>query len=503
MLDKETIKSNKLPTQENWFRRNLTRWNVEKVDGEYLKFRVPRLKYFKPLALTNKSKKTIFKVHYTSDPDLIWNVLRDPSNDLSLSHYDNALSDLERPISLLLGENQRQNFSWKIFAKALSIETGEISEHLLNEPLQRQKTQAIEKLTKEACLTVLSGLKNKKKFNIVRDFGYIIPYRVGLEFTGLKEIQRTPVFTRLFAVLRNCILRTYGSGRLKIWSKNGSADTFLLWTAAMFAQIFGNPGNLSYLPRLAASWGASNYYKNIEKSFANSDNAPCYSLLKRLLSVEKHFVFQDTANNKGSYGLTPTEYRDMSICLLLEVMTSFHILIGMSFSNIWKPILENEDGITSFIVSLKAADEIDKRNGNTSETDKIINRILSKNSTTTMLYRVARQSFPEYGIKQGDYLCFRIKQASKHVVDASKALNFGPHEKCPYSLSESGEREFSSECLEKVSHPCFGQFWARTVLKTMFLTLHEEIPNFRPLKNEAKQLLGLPELLMVGTGRKR
>ena len=179
-------------------------------------------------------------------------------------------------------------------------------------------------------------------------------------------------------------------------------------------------------------------------------------------------------------------------------MTSFHILIGISFGNIWKPILESEGGFGAFIAELKVADEIDKTNDNTVETDKFINQVLSKNSTTAMLYRVARIPFPKYGIKSGDYICFRIRDASKHIKNKDKWLNFGPHEKCPYSLSSTGERQFSDDFEETVSHPCFGQFWARAILKTMFLTLAEEIPEIKPTKKRVQEL-GIPEILMVTT----
>ena len=389
----------------------------------------------------------------------------------------------------MLGENQRQSYSWKILAKALSIETGDTQNNLLNGALDRQNVEAIEALTRQKSLSVLKELKGKRKFNLIRDFGYVVPYLVGLEFTGLQEVKRTPLLVRFFAPIRNIILCSYGADRLRFWTRNGSADSFLLWTATMFGQIFGNPGNFNNGLRLAASWGASGYYKNIERSLEESDSAPKYSLLKRLIKVSNEFILEEGVGSNNSE-VTPEEYRHMIVCLLLEVMTSFHILIGISFANMWKPILENEGGLESFIEKLKG-----------SNTDEVINHVLSRNSTTAMLYRVARVPFPEFGIKSGDYVCFRIREASRHVQNKDEWLNFGPHEKCPYSLLATGERRYSEETSEKALHPCFGQFWARTVLKTMFLTLVEEIPEIKPTKNNVKEL-GIPEILMVTTKRK-
>jgi len=507
MMNNSNYEPTKLPSDDRWFHRHLMKTVVRKVEQKFLKYKEPLKKHFQPFTLFDKSGKKIFRVHYTSDPEVIWAMLSDngqcenPPNSLSLSHYDKALSNLARPISLMLGEDQRQSYSWKMLGKALSIETGDIENNPFNAAIERQSVEAIEELTKQHCLLILNDLKEKKKFNIIRDYGYIAPYLVGLKFTGLSKVDRIPVLVRLFALVRNIKLYSYGASRLKFWSKNASADTFLLWTATMFGQIFGNPGNLNSGLRLAASWGATNYYKNIEKSYDNSHAIAKHTLLKRLVEVRANFLQEEgnvVSENSSSPQLTAYEYKHMTICILLEIMTSFHILIGISFANMWQPILESEGGLPTFIAKLKAADEIDKANDDTLETDKVINEVLSKNSTTAMLYRIARVPFPKYGIKSGDYICFRIRDASKHIKNKDKWLNFGPHEKCPYSLSSNGERQIPDDFGDKVLHPCFGQFWARTILKTMFLTLAEEIPEIKPTKKRVQDL-GIPEILMATT----
>ena len=131
-----------------------------------------------------------------------------------------------------------------------------------------------------------------------------------------------------------------------------------------------------------------------------------------------------------------------------------------------------------------------------------INAYLAKNSPTAELYRISRRAIPEHGIKMGDAIRFKIQEASqKSFKHKDRFLNFGPHEKCPYELSATGERSYpSGDPAIKVLHPCFGQFWARTVLKEMFFQLTDTSVGFKNLKlpkTQTKPFLQIPDHLMV------
>ncbi len=486
-------KPTKLP-DDKWLKRSLTKWRIEKSEQEpkCRVYKTPTEQKVVPYSLHNKNDEEILRVHYIADPDLITRLLSDEGSRVSLAHYDQALSSLTQPISLLLGENQRQPTSWEILAKALSLETGDPRDHLLHGVMERQNPNAIEELALRKSREVLNQLYLGQKFNIIRDYGYLVPYLVGKEFCGLQDVKSTPVLVRTFAIVRNIFLCSHGRARLRFWDKNKSANTYLLWTATMFGQIFGNPGNLNPFIRMAASWGAASYCKIIQSSMKNLDSLPAYTLLKRLDKVKE--------NDLNKTKVTSDEYQELSTFLVLEVMTSFHILIGLAFANMMEELSKQDGGLKMFIARLKTAHEKDNENKSTVETDKIINQVLSKNSNTDRLYRIAKVPILEHGIKAGDTICLLVAEASKHVTTPENSLNFGPHEACPYHLSGTGQREYSKNARE-VSHPCFGQFWARAVIKAMFLSLDEKFPNAKPLKKEVKKL-GIPEILMYSTGGK-
>lgn len=488
------IKNTKLPSQ-SWFQKNL------KVSD----------KVFVTYNLTDEINSKEIDIHYTTDPDVIFNMLSDDGayaqpNQLSLSHYDDVLSGLSQPFSLLLGENQRQSDAWKVLAKALSLETGKPENETLNAPLNRLDTAAIETLADQICQSVLNELPRTSKFDVIWEYGYLVPYLIGLKFTGIHPLKSMPVLSRL-AVMIISLCKFKGLRRFGLFRRNKSQEAFLIYTGAMFGQIFGNHADLNKYLRSVAGYCAGKYYDNIADSIA--DNLPEYTLISRLQKVKDTFLV-----NQGTGLYKTDEYNHVSICLLLEFMTSFHILIGMSFANIWDAILtfdkekSGQDNLNDFFTLLTKADQQDKNNQNTLNTDELLNRYLSKNSTTAMIYRVARVPFPEYGIKAGDHICFRIEDASKKVKPQNpRWLNFGPHETCPYTLKANGAREYSSdkkqldnddECTN-VRHPCFGQFWARSILKIMFLTLKNRDRNIEPLANNVSKLQ-FPVSLMVKMG---
>ena len=262
----------------------------------------------------------------------------------------------------------------------------------------------------------------------------------------------------------------------------------------MFGQIFGNPGSLNKILYNGAGWGAKNFYRVIEASFAQEEEIENYSLIKRIQNIQSEFTSQNSGAN-----FSEKEYKDMSTCILLEVMTSFHILTGSSFGYILEVLLQEDYSLENFVQDLKTAHEKDEAENSTTNTDYLINKVLSKKSTTEMVYRIARQSFPKYNIKAGDHVCFRIREASKYInPDKEKWLTFGPHEKCPYTLSESGERKYPSDSTQKALHPCFGQFWARSILKTMFLELFDELPDIKIINKNIKEV-GIPLSVIAKT----
>ena len=443
-------------------------------------------------------------VHSIDDPDLIWELLADPKNHLSLSHYDRLMFDLKQPIALLLGEDQCQSSAWQIFASALALEKRPLDQKNdaigFNEPLSRNNTELIRHLAKTHCANVIENLKSSsgRKTNIIREYGYLIPFLVGLEFTGLGDSVKISKGLRAFTFCRNLRHRSLGRGRMKLSRQHGAANSYLLWTHFLLGQAFSNLGNrttqIEKIKHRLAGWGARKYFDQIKSSFNLSDDSgsTTFNLSQRLKRFEVNLEQQPRNNLPANKEQREYLYE----CILFEIMMSFHILIGISFAKILDAIIEQEEDIYDFVNRLKTS----------SDPDRILNAYMSRDTPTAELYRIARRALPEHRIKMGDIIKFNIKDASKKLpADSDRFLNFGPHETCPYDLSANGEKIYpDGKSKDKVRHPCFGQYWARTVLKEMFFQLTDENIGFKNLslpKTKTKGFAQIPDHLMVSFAR--
>ncbi len=554
------------------------------------------------------------RVIHITDPDLIWTLLADPENDLSLSHYDSLMFDLKQPVALLLGEDQCQSIAWKIFAQALALENGpadgERSDSKPNVarrsgfdvPLSRLDTSLITDLAKTHAAKVVQGLKRSgsSHTNIIRDYGYYIPFLVGLEFTGLSGSVRISKSLRIFAFARNLAQMSWIRGRMKLSGRRGAANAYLLWTHFLLGQAFSNFGNrttrIEKLKHQLAGWGSQRFFAQIETSLKSPDDADStFNLRRRLQSLESQIHrlealtediedlkkcleneqsselsslskedlycivehlkrlrnavnglgkvappvllnvpgdeiksierllrrfhgegFEDLKHNPSDALMrlkSLVEHLDKKItephlevateerpyiykCILFEIMMSFHILIGISFAKILDAIIENNETLYDFADRLRSSED----------PDKILNAYISQDSPTAEIHRISRRAYPEHGIKMGDILKFDIKSASKDRPENSdKFLSFGPHEGCPYALSADGTRAYPNGIPKHhVRHPCYGQFWARTVLKEMFFQLTDKETGLKNLslpKAKTKGFAFIPDHLMVSFER--
>jgi len=468
------------------------------------------------------------KVHNIDDPDLIWEMLADPKNNLSLSHYDRLMFDLKQPIALLLGEDQCQSYAWKIFAKALSLEktspkNKDASETVdFNSSLSRNSSELISKLAKTHSKGVIKELKKNSspRFNIIREYGYFVPFLVGLQFTGLSNDVKFSKGAIAFTIMRNLYQKSWGKGRMKLSDPHKAANSYLLWTHFLLGQVFSNFGNrtnpTSKIKHKLAGWASEKYFQQIRSSLIATKNKDGnheedYNLRRRLSNVRFRLAENKSKLNEldkshsdkimKSWHQLSEKYRAIpegenidyiNICILFEIMMSFHILIGISFSRILDEIIAKGETLQGFSTQLK----------NSPDPDAIINAYLAKNSPTAELYRISRRAIPEHGIKMGDAICFKIQKASVDLVEnTDKYLTFGPHEECPYELMANGVRDFPNKKQKNnVLHPCFGQFWARTVLKEMFCQLTDPetgLDNLTLPKSKTKTFFDIPDHLMV------
>ena len=415
--------------------------------------------------LTGGTRDEVF--HYIAAPHLVAKYLSDPHNNLGLQHYDHALNPLPGPVNLLLGEEHGQKISWNILARALAAEPAQ----------SRLDANDIETMARKAAAKVIGEIKKNgsKNFNLMRDYGYLVPFMCAQTFTGAMPVSRASLGLRMFKTARNLVMRKHGrAGRLTLTDNNRSANEYLLWAHLMFGQIFANYGARNKVITAASSYASKRFSARMAETLgdvdsrAASDEAP--NLAQRLVAAAPYFV-------KSGNGMTQSEYNHACKCILLEITASFHILVGISFGRILDVISQSGVSPAEYARALSAPGG-----------ERLLDRALAGKATTAMLYRTARRAFPEIGVKDGDIICFLVARAAKETCPAAilpkdfllnlnspaaegSFLTFGPNEACPYHLSENAERVMAEPDAPQIAHPCFGQFWARAILKQMFVTL--------------------------------
>lgn len=457
--------------------------------------------------LKGKKGQSDHTIHYFARHDLVIKLVSDPENNLNLIHYDHNLGVLPAQVNLLLGEENHQDTRWKILAAALN--------HGVK--VSRKETANVTGLARVLAQDSLKAIKADTgvEANLVRDYGYIIPYLFAKEFVGLTPVTKPSFLFRVFALLRNWRdgfgHKRRRSDKLRTHGRNASANEYLFWSHLIFGQIFGNYGLRNKAMTFIAGLMSKSFSKQVLRSIR--DRTPSQgeffkggTLIERLHMVRGEFVGESMSDQ---------EYDLHAKNLVFEIIASFHILIGISFGHLIDLVFRHN-------MDLKAlAQTLGKKDGHF-----LIDRIIAENPTTALLFRTASNPIPQYGIAKGDGLCFLINEASKSLVggcpvspiprhsvglggcphiptpnDRKAFLNFGPNEDKPYELVAGGKR--SPKSANDIAHPCFGQYWARAILAEMFIALADEeagLSDMEPADGAGagvKNFAGIPDSFIV------
>ena len=435
-------------------------------------------------------------IHFIARHKHVVSILRDHEECLSNEHYDDNLEQLPGGVALLLGERSKQPLCWQLLARVLQIKPER----------SRCSTDVIGDIASQVSAGVLRALRanGRLEFNLIREYGFYIPYLCAERFIGLRSVTTIPSSVRLFTWGRNLNslmrLRDQGADLMRLTPEMRSSHIYLIWAKLMFSQIFKNYGSRSSAIQRMAGIGAKAYAKQVALLFETTPFATEDTLYARLRRVEAAF--------SKEHSLSREDYEELARNLILEFVSSFHILIGIAFAKVIDTLNREKIDLVSFSKALEQPEGV-----------YLLDKVLAEDPATTMLFRTAKDDLTKYGIKRGEAVCFLIDAASLEYAEGRPDrnvsdyflrvpapeerlgyLNFGPHEACPYSFIKADEAE--PEAVDEPAHPCFGQFWARAVLKEMIQALAgpaERRLNLRPTERGAavEYLLGVPDCFLV------
>ncbi len=409
-------------------------------------------------------------VHFAVSNSDVVNFYKDEEN-LSLSNYD---------LSLRTGGAKSQFFisadieflgrQWALLNRALDLEPA-INRYQGDTPsfpflapddpialcAQAAVNQAVQNILarENAKSSIFSLLKfwrkerRKGEIDVIKDYGNVVTYLIVRDFIGLS---------------------VSGQNLFKQSSK------LRLMMGPMFFNLFINPGARRPIISFLSNFISKIYKRRILKCYGE---APAETLLGRLRTLEPN-----------SDPVQLDQHRKYVANIVMELAGSFHFLTGSGFAGIVQAIdeketyPENQPGISN-------ADLVQLVENVAHDPREKLDEYLRHYSPTEFIFRAVQKDFELKSdtpwtdgttkFSQGDMMCLLTGLASKDgdtfenpdsvmpVENAKclrhKYLHFGSPDVEPAKRRS----KFPSE--NTPHHPCFGQYWARTILLEMLTGL--------------------------------
>lgn len=399
-----------------------------------------------------KSPKTVY---YVARHAIVERILSDPEN-FSLSHYDDLLQSVGGDLRFFLGENSPdQALRRRILAAAQS------------RPPQKGSSpvDAIANTAREISQTVLNALLLQRgsqgQFDIVRNYGYFVPYLTAVKTFGVRGPDRAPLLVRLLGLVRNHQVK---GERLYFGSEITPSHTLLAWFHLIFGHVFRNFENREKPLLFLSKWASRDYSALLRRAIGNNYAAYPDSLLAKLLSVRTDFPDVKT-----------DDYNWHIHHILYELIGAMILLVGISFAKILSQLFkknEHDAGDLNFdqFVGFLADEAL---------APVCIDEALRLNPTTTMLRRrvVNRAEIAGAVLNPEDEIFLLLNGA---CTDERAFPN-------PHVFNPEADRRYLNFGPIGGVHQCYGQHWARAILREMFLTL-STLPNVAPIDGDMGRL---------------
>ena len=391
------------------------------------------------------------RIHYVARHADVINLLRGPqSRYLNVSHNDRAMQSATRsphgPLDFLLGDPHTKKVRWAILRDALALPPA----------MDRRDGADFAPYAGPAVAQALEFARGVRmeadgRFDGVNDYGRIAAALAASAFTGLElPLPGQPLDKR--------------------------AARFMQLNFAIFGQVFGNLDDRNPVLRGIARLATKVLRRNIRNSARTPRDG---SLLARVRAV-RHL----------HPGVSDAEFEREATALVYEIAGTIQILVTTSFSNMIQAA--GSGGMSIGTLAAHLAENI-----------HAVDEALRLVPTSPMLSRIVEQPFSYGGTRfePGDYVC-ALTAAAGRDPDAfpqpelfaeaggesparpvAGYTNFGPNEVGARNPFNSPDH----------THPCFGQYWARHLLRAMVEGL-AGLGEVR-LAGPAKAVAGMPSRL--------
>jgi cytochrome P450 len=284
--------------------------------------------------------------------------------------------------------------------------------------------------------------RESRQFDIIGDYGYFVPYLVGLRVLGLPGPQSWDLFAWLA-----CLFKNPPKGR-KFTPETRPFRTQFMWSQLVFAQLFTDFENRDLPLRFFARYTETRLRAHIRHRLQYSEyqepRRADQSLLSALLSTDVRQLYGQVGDDR---------YAEHVLSLMLELMGTAQTIPGLAFGGIIKRWDDENLGFEAELQDLTSENSV-----------AFVDESLRLSPPARYLLRTALEDTSVGGvaIRKGEYVCALVAKAATdpRVIKGDTGMDLARSQAIYLHFGPEGG-----------PHRCFGWRVARVLLGEMFVGL--------------------------------
>ncbi len=356
--------------------------------------------------------------------------------DFPLTPYDDALGAVSRHIRFFLSADTEE-------VAARREMRSKILGH--SETVARADDLGMRVNAREAARATVRSLDARSKgetvFDVVREVGFLVPYLIAVRAFAVTGPRQPSLRIHLLQ-----LLRVWKSGWrwFRLSEETQAMQSLLQWTLLPTGHIFANFRNRDAGLRGQAKWASESLEAEISRVLKlemESPSRPFYVALKAL-------------HDSGEMDQSSFDTRASG--LVYEFVGSVLILVGQGFART----------LQYMRASGTRPDQLPGLLAEPDLAEAWINEALRLHSPTGMLQRTCPHgaSLGDMQVSPGEHVIMAVDLASRDPASRIQPGAFAP-DSDPGAYLHFGNLDGD--------HPCFGQGWARAIIREMLLALAE------------------------------
>lgn len=395
---------------------------------------------YKRVQEPQKNKRNSQTVVYLANNKIVSDILRDEETFL-LSHYDRAF---DAHSFMLTSDDDEYHTRQNILRLALCHDEHRAKHTDLN------MNEIAERVAERVASSLLERKASRKRFDLVREFSFMVGYNASVEAFGVRGPNRSPLVAHFLRFLRLLATRRF----FFLTRETREMQNMLCATQVMVGQLFGNFENRSGLLKSLGLQGAKHMSRAIKEGRARDLKIQAGNLITLLENTR--------LQAQKDHGIGDVEFDRNVDGILFEFVGTMVLLVGAAFARM--VAVMKQQGL-SF---QEVASQLEKPDENFG----VINELMRLDSPTVSLMRQVAKDTELHGVKlrKGEFVFLLIPDAN---LDSTAFAC--PHEYHPTRTDQLNNVHFGPW---DGPHGCRAPNWTCEIIRQLFLKTRN-FPNLR------------------------